>query len=128
MAVPYPKKGMHPKKVKVGISRLPTKKQQDSIKTSKQYYRSAIESNVAQNKGKCVCENCDVIIAAPTGSNVSHIISKGANRALYFDPINHFILCMTCEACWTSFDKSQMAIYAESEERRIEINKRYYTR
>lgn len=129
---PQPKKGMPQKKPKVQlkrtpISKKPTAKQSDSIKASKEYYRIAIAANMAQNKGKCICEECGCVIANPTGSNVSHIVSKGANRELYLDPLNHFILCDIDEGHWTMHDKTKMNIYPESEERRIELNHKYYT-
>lgn len=128
---PRPKSGLPPKKTKTdlkrtALSKKPTKKQSESIKASKEYYRLAIDSNVSHNKGKCVCEECGCVIKEPTGSNVSHIVSKGANRELYLDPMNHFILCNIHEGQWTMHDKTVMNIYPESEERRIKLNHKYY--
>jgi hypothetical protein len=123
---PRPKQGMPLKKVKQGLNRTPTVKQYESIKASKEYYRLAIASNIAQNKGKCICEECGNQIKEPSGSNVSHIVSKGANRELYLDPLNHFILCDIHEGHWTMHDKTTMNIYHESEERRINLNHKYY--
>jgi hypothetical protein len=130
---PQPKKGMPTKKTKTPLKRTPIKtkvsaKQRAKIKLNKEYYLKAIERNKKQNKGLCVCENCAKTIKTPTGSNVSHIISAGANAALYLDMLNHFILCDVCEGVWTMHDKTLMAIYNESEERRIKLNHKYYNK
>lgn len=122
---PKPEKQVKPKK---GLNRIPTARQKQSIADSKKYYKIAIASNIAQNRGKCTCENCGKHIKEPTGSNVSHIVSKGSNRELYLDPDNHFILCDICEGHWTMHDKTQMAIYNESEERRIALTFKYYNK
>lgn len=128
MAKPYPKTGLRPKKSYQGLKRAPGKKQAQSIKHSKSYYALAIDSNRSANRGQCVCENCGKEIKNPEGKNVSHIVSKGANKELYLDPRNYFILCFDCENIWTTRQKTKMAIYAESEERRMLLNLEYYSK
>jgi hypothetical protein len=128
---PRPKEGMPAKKKVSPLKRAPIKvkisaKQRAKIKLNKEYYAKAIESNKKLNNGVCVCENCPKVISNPTGSNVSHIISAGANAALYLDKLNHFILCAACEGVWTMQDKTTMNIYPKSEERRIKLNNKYY--
>lgn len=135
---PYPKKGMPLKKPKVGLKRTPlkklknykikkiSKKKSAEIVKSKAYYELAINQNKKQNRGKCICENCGDEIKNPTGRNVSHIISGGANSALYLDMLNHFILCFFCENTWTNEDKTTMGIYEESEIRKEKLNHKYY--
>jgi hypothetical protein len=128
---PQPKKGIPEKKKPGPLKRTPIKtkvtaKQRAKIKLNKEYYVKSIANNIKLNNGVCVCENCPTIIKNPTGSNVSHIISAGANAALYLDKLNHFILCEICEGIWTMHDKTTMNIYPESEERRIKLNHKYY--
>ena len=128
---PRPKSGMPSKKQPKPLKRMPIKtkvssKQRAKIKLNKDYYAKAIESNKKLNNGVCVCENCPKVISNPSGSNVSHIISAGANAALYLDKLNHFILCAACEKIWTMGSKTTMNIYTESEERRIKLNNKYY--
>lgn len=130
---PRPKKGLPQKKPKTPLKRTAikvkvTSKQRAKIKLNKEYYVKAIAANIRLNNGLCVCENCPTVIHNPTGSNVSHIISAGANTALYLDKLNHFILCAICEGIWTMHDKTTMNIYPESEERRIKLNRKYYER
>lgn len=84
---PRPKNGLPDKKAPKPLKRAPIKvkisaKQRAKIKLNKEYYAKAIESNKKLNNGVCVCENCPKVISNPTGSNVSHIISAGANAAL----------------------------------------------
>lgn len=133
MAVPYPKPEPKPKKKYAGLKRTPikkkiSKKQQIAIKTSKEYYENAILNNQKKNKGLCYCENCGDLIKFPTGSNVSHIISKGTNISLYFDMENHFILCSTCEYEWTNGSRRKMKIYPLSEQIKTKLTHQYYDR
>jgi 5-methylcytosine-specific restriction endonuclease McrA len=128
---PRPKNGIPEKKPKAELKRTPIKKkvspkQRARIKLNQEYYANAIAANKKKNYGLCVCENCSKTIPNPKGSNVSHIVSAGANTALYLDIENHFILCGVCEAVWSCFDKTTMNIYKESEERRIRLNHKYY--
>ena len=50
----------------------------------------------------------------PQGINVSHIISGGANIALYLEPLNNFILCRGCENQWTNINPKDMGIWQEA--------------
>lgn len=95
---------------------------------NKAYYAKKIAHNIIINNGICVCENCDRTIKHPTGRNVSHIISAGANITLYLDDKNSYILCSICEDVWTSGDKTTMRIYEDSERRRMALNLKYYTK
>ena len=97
-----------------------------NIVANKEYYARQIAANIIKNGGVCRCDNCFVRIAHPTGRNVSHIVSAGANIALYHEDINNYILCALCEDIWTSGDKTVMRIYEESEQRRMELNLKYY--
>lgn len=106
----------------------PVKKAPKNIGENKAYYARQITSNIIKNKGKCICENCDAEIKHPVGRNVSHIISAGANAALYLDERNSYILCLTCEDIWTAGDKTTMRIYEDSEQRRITLTFEYYTK
>lgn len=107
-------------KIKVNTSKV-TKK----IKESNVYYQEAIKENMDRN-GECLCDNCGVTIPYPTGRNVSHIISKGANIALYYEKENNFILCAMCEDVWTNGDKTKMRIFPESKTRTFNLLNKYY--
>ena len=103
-------------------------KRSGQITENKKYYKRAIGENIIKNKGKCRCENCNVEIYPASGSNVSHIIGKGANSALYLHPLNHFILCFECEQMFSNEGKrSEMKIFAEYEHRRELLNNEFYT-
>lgn len=106
------------------------------IQESKEYYMRAIMANIQKNHGKCLCDNCDERINHPTGSNVSHIIGAGANKTLYHDDENHFILgnimkgdrC-NCEQLFSDEGKRQsMRIYPLFVERWERLNNKYYTK
>jgi hypothetical protein len=124
-----------PIKVKTPLKRSQTKikqitsKQVEKRKKDNEYYQEAIEINKQKNGGECICENCFDPIQHPRGINVSHIISKGANLALYHDLLNHFILCFRCEGIWTANnggEKTEMLIFPESEERKQVLTLKYY--
>lgn len=104
-----------------------TPKQKVRIVSSKKYYAEQIAANMLKNRGACICEECGATIMNPTGRNVSHIISGGANRELYLDHTNSFILCHVCEHQWTFIDPSTMKIWPESQRRKEILNLKYYT-
>ena len=104
-----------------------TPKKAGEIKAAKIYYMVAIQSNIAKNTGKCICEECGKEILSPSGANVSHIISGGSNKALYLEPLNHFILCKTCENQWTNINPSTMKVWGIAQERKIILNNKYYS-
>lgn len=100
----------------------------------RQYYIEAINLNKKKNNGICMCDECGNRIHQPTGSNVAHIISKGANNTLYHDIRNHVILGKgamfgECDCLW-KFDNSgnrlQMRIYDHTESIRELLNYEYY--
>jgi hypothetical protein len=101
-------------------------KTKESIKASKIYYQVQIDTNKAKNKGKCICEECNKEIKEPIGRNVSHIISAGANKALYLEPLNSFILCVPCHNRWEFEDRQAMNIYPEAMERKEKLTLKYY--
>lgn len=107
-------------KIKVDTNKLSKK-----IKESNDYYQKQIQKNIDRN-GECLCDNCGVTIPNPTGRNVSHIISKGANVALYYEEDNNFILCLPCEDIWTNGDKTKMHIFPESKTRTFNLLNKYY--
>lgn len=95
-----------------------------SIKASENYYRIAIAAHIAQNKGKCPCEECGINIENPTGMNVSHILpGSGRTKSLYLHPDNHKILCKvgdnkdnwghSCHNVWEVGARDAMKIYEE---------------
>lgn len=103
------------------------KKQMEAIKDANVYYKKAIAQNIINNKGKCLCDECGSEILNPTGSNVSHLISKGANAALYFHTLNHFIFCFDCEQLFSNMGKREMMnIYAQFEVTHELLNNQYY--
>jgi len=101
-------------------------KGKESIKASKIYYQVQIDTNKVKNKGKCICEECNKEIKEPKGRNVSHIISAGANKALYLEPLNSFILCVSCHNRWEFEDRQAMNIYPEAMERKEKLTLKYY--
>jgi 5-methylcytosine-specific restriction endonuclease McrA len=124
--IPEPIKGPRTaKKTPTRINKITTK-QSKKIKSANNYYSKAIQDNINRNQGKCICENCKEPIHHPTGSNVSHIVAKGRNEALYLDKLNHFILCQGCECIWTNGERSKMGIYAESQERKVTLLRKHY--
>lgn len=102
------------------------------IKWNNNYYRQSIAANIIANNGKCRCNNCPAEIKNPLqtkGSHVSHIISAGANLALYHNPKNHFILCYDCEQLFSNLGKrSTMKIYTEVLKRWEKLNAEYYNK
>ena len=106
-------KGHHPDDTKKPIKKV-SEKGKVKIKESNDYYRMAIGMNIVKNKGKCICEECGEEILSPVGANVSHIISKGANPALYTNKLNHKILCFKHHQMWETGDRKSMKIYEES--------------
>jgi len=111
-----------------------SEKRSGQIVENKKYYKRAIGENIIKNKGKCCCDNCGYVIKYPDGKNVSHIVSQGANSALYHHPLNHFILGTTlkgecnCEQKFSDEGKrSEMKIFAEYEHRRELLNNEFYT-
>lgn len=107
------------------VSKL-SSKTKESIKASKIYYQVQLDSNKVKNKGKCICEECNKEIKEPSGRNVSHIISAGANKALYLEPLNNFILCVPCHHRWEFEDRQAMNIYPEAMERKEKLTLKYY--
>ena len=101
-------------------------KTKESVKASKIYYQVQIDTNKVKNKGKCICEECNKEIKEPVGMNVSHIISAGANKALYLEPLNSFILCVPCHNRWEFEDRQAMSIYPEAMERKEKLTLKYY--
>ena len=112
-------------KIPEPIRRVSDKKSK-FIKDSKIYYDVAIQTNIAKNNGKCICENCQKEIKSPKGINVSHIISGGANITLYLEPLNNFILCRECENQWTNVNPKAMGIWQEAQRRKTILNNKYY--
>jgi len=103
-------------------------KGKESIKASKIYYQVQLDSNKIKNNGKVICEECNKEIKEPKGRNVSHIISAGANKALYLEPLNSFILCVSCHNRWEFEDRQAMNIYTEAMERKETLTRKYYER
>lgn len=104
------------------------KRRTESIKSSGNYYKKAIAQNIIDNKGKCLCDNCKHEIVTPSGSNVSHIVSKGNNATLYHHELNNFILCFDCEQKFSNEGKRiEMNIFQEIEYRKELLNNQYYT-
>lgn len=100
------------------------------IVESNKYYFAAIEANRKANNGVCVCEECGEPIYYPKGRNVSHIVGKGNNETLYFNPENHCILCNNCEKWWTSgrgkLTRKDMKIWPKCEEIYQRLTLKYY--
>ena len=101
-------------------------KGKESIKASKIYYQVQLDSNKIKNNGKVICEECNKEIKEPKGRNVSHIISAGANKALYLEPLNSFILCVPCHNRWEFEDRQAMSIYTEAMGRKEKLTLKYY--
>lgn len=109
------------------ITKVSAKKRNEIIK-SNDYYRAAIEANINRNKGICVCEECGATIRYPKGRNVSHIISAGANKSLYFDILNQNVLCLKCVELEESGDKRTMKLYNQREQIKQQLTSKYYER
>lgn len=130
-------KGHSPKEKggRVSFKKTISPKRVEKINEDKNYYRQAIARNIVANKGKCLCDECGDEISNAKGSNVSHIISKGANPVLYHDMDNHFILCNNlkdkgkCEQLFSDEGKrSTMKIYPIFLERKEMLNRKYYSK
>lgn len=115
-------------------NRVSAKKKIEETAERNKYYKASIARNIVKNKGKCRCDECGQEIKQPKGHNVRHIIGSGANKALYFHPLNHFImgsgpLYQQCN-CGYEFDngtkRQSMDIYLESERRRGQLKKEHY--
>lgn len=125
---PCPKPPPREKKPKKPIPKR-SKKKLDEIRLSKEYYQKAIEANIQQHTNKkdvkqnqiCKCDECFEKITSPSGANVCHIIGMGANKKLYFEPINHFILCLKCADIEQNGPRKSMKIYPEWEKRRLQL-------
>lgn len=98
------------------------------------YYLEAITDNIQRN-GICRCDECNNPIRNARGSNVCHIVGAGANKLLYLDKRNNFILGKgqlfgQCD-CGVKFDdrgmKETMNIYPRYLEIREILNNEYYT-
>lgn len=106
-----------------------TDKKKAVIKDSNKYYRMAIARNIVKNKGVCRCDECDVVIKNPKGRNVAHIISGGANPALYLDPDNQNVLCIDCVIREESgTNRKEMKLYEQRENTRTLLTNKYYTK
>ena len=111
-----------------------TETKKSEIKESVNYYRQAIALNIIKNKSVCRCDECGSPIKHPTGRNVCHIIGSGANKELYLDKRNNFILGKgemfgECNCGWSfdeSGEKSEMEIYPKYLEIRETLNREYY--
>jgi len=108
----------------------------ERIEEGKKYYVRALVLNSNKNNGKIRCDECGELIKHPTGSNVCHIVGKGANLTCYFDVRNHFILGKgemfgECE-CKQKFDdrgeKKNMKIYEQYLKIRDDLNSGYYNK
>lgn len=107
-------------------------KKKEKMKLSEDYYRIAIAKHIANNKGKCPCEECGVNIEQPEGMNVSHILPGSTYEELYLHELNHNILCKvgddendwnkSCHNQWEFGDKEKMKIF-EKNKPTIEILK-----
>jgi hypothetical protein len=94
------------------------------ILESKSYYRQKIAQHIAENKGRCPCEECGTNIINPTGMNVSHILHSSTHKELYLVPENSNILCKvgdnpknwgaSCHNKWETGDKKSMKIYPKN--------------
>jgi len=124
------------RKAAAPIRRITEKKKME-IKASNKYYADTIAKNMKRNNGTCLCDNCNEKINDPLnakGSIVCHILSSGANKALYLNPLNSWILgrgelFRECNCKW-QFDESRkredMNIYRETQARIIALNAHYY--
>ena len=117
---PCPKPPPREKKKPKPIPRI-SKKKINEIERAKEYYANAINDNTIANKGLCKCEECGCTITSPSGSNVCHVIGMGANKKLYFERINHFILCKKCSDIEQNGDRKSMKIFPEWEKRRLQL-------
>lgn len=103
-----------------------SKKQLGKIKENGNYYRAAIAQNIIRNKGKCRCDECGSEIKEPKGRNVAHIVSAGANAALYLEPENNNVLCLDCVIWEESGDRTTMKLYQQREDVRQRLTAKYY--
>jgi hypothetical protein len=119
----YPKKMKKEKPIKF-IPKMSAKRAAEVVK-EKTYYREVIKEK-RKLDGKCYCEECELEILHPKGRNVSHIVGKGANEALYLDKRNNFLLCVECEHQWTAIDPTVMKIYPKALEINVTLTREYY--
>lgn len=121
---PYPKK-FRPVKEKKRLRQI-SEKRAAKIKEEKEYYSVVIADKRDKKSGKWFCEECENEIKMPTGRNVSHIISKGANPNLYLDERNNCLLCAECHWGYEFGDRTTMKIYERTEKIRETLTKEYY--
>jgi len=128
---PCPKPETRPRKQPQRIAPI-SEKGKGAMKENQAYYARVIAAKAVVNKEtgfiEWHCENCGDEIVRPTGRNVSHILGKGSNPALYLDPDNNFLLCRDCEHQWTDGDKTKMRIYPRSQEISSQLTNKHYTK
>lgn len=99
----------------------PVKPKNKNAGTNQKFYEVAL----LESKDK-TCENCDCEIPFPSATNISHIISKGANSFVRSHPLNYFYLCHMCHNAYEFGDRAAMRIYEEAIKRKQIITKEYY--
>lgn len=73
-----------------------------------------------------VCEECGRAITSPTATNVSHIISRGADARMAHDPRNVNILCPRCHSLWEHATTRKGMRILNKNNKTIELLKREY--
>ena len=66
------------------------------------------------NKSNHHCENCGAYLKDYNATNVSHIISKGANPYMMYDPRNVNILCFWCHDLWENGLRQKLKIFGQN--------------
>lgn len=88
------------------------------------FYRAAWDSR-SDNFGRCRCEECGWVLKEFSPAYISHILSRGAYRALALDMDNFNILCIDCHREWETGNRSAMNIYSENQRRIEQLFERY---
>lgn len=83
------------------------------------------QSVILENKGK-PCQECGAPIPYPSASNVSHIITRGANTALRYDHRNYNWYCSDCHNRYEFGDRLGMETNRRNQDIKIELLNEYY--
>lgn len=92
-----------------------------NARTNSDFYQSVI----LENKGR-PCEECGCEIPFPSATNVSHIITRGANDALRSDRRNHRWYCHRCHHRYEYGDRLGMRTNEQNQNIKIILLNEYY--
>ncbi len=90
-------------------------------KTNSDFYQSVI----LENQGR-PCQECGAPILYPSATNVSHIITRGANTSLRVDHRNYNWFCADCHHRYEFGDRLGMETNRKTQDIKIILLNEYY--